>query len=155
MKYETLAALIFLAVAFGGLAYIFVSMTDDINETVTAGSGVQTDILDGESAPAAGPIVEADAPIVLGSPSITTNAARDEVIVDFFECIPGSGSLDFESGSVSFEMKGLEGNDCVVEYSVEGDDVTCRVPSGIGVKRFSIEDEVPRLGAIESYCVAS
>ena len=87
MKYKTLAVVIFCAVAFGGLGYLFFSMTNGINETVIADTGVETDVRDG-NAPPAGPVVEADAPIVLGSPSITTNEARDEVVVDFFECIP-------------------------------------------------------------------
>ena len=68
MKYKTLAVVIFCAVAFGGLGYLFVPMTDGINETVIADTGVETDVRDGD-APPTGPFVEADAPIVLGSPT--------------------------------------------------------------------------------------
>jgi hypothetical protein len=153
MKYEVLALLVFCAVAFGGLGYLFVDLTEGVNKPIGDGSTAQAVEVD-EPAPPAGPIVEDDAPVILGSPSITTNAAHDEVTVDFFECIPGSGSLDFADGSVSFNMKGLEGNDCVVTYTVDGDNVTCRVPNSIGTRRFSITDETPDLGSIKSYCDA-
>jgi len=146
--------LVFCAVAFGGLGYLIVSLTDGINQTATTGAGAQTDVNE-LVAPPSGPIVAEDAPIVLGSPSITTNENHDEVVVDLFECVPGSGSLEFDSGTVSFEMRGLQGNDCVVKYKAGDNAVACSVPSGIGVKRFTILDDVPNLGSIESYCEAS
>jgi hypothetical protein len=153
MKYEMLTVIVFCAVAFGGLGYVFVSLTDGINEPVSTSSGVQTTVSD-ESAPPAGLIVEEDAPIVIGSPSITTNDARDLVAVDFFECIPGSGSLDLGGGEVSFVMQGIEGNDCVIEYSAANNDVVFRVPNSIGLLRFSITNDAPDLGTIQSYCEA-
>ena len=146
--------LAFCAVAFGGLGYLFVSLTDGINQTATTRAGAQTDVSN-QIAPPSGPIVADDAPTVLGSKSITTNENHDEVVVDFFECAPGSGSIEFESGTVTLEMRGLQGNDCVVEYKAGENAVACSVPSGIGVKRFTIQDEVPNLGSIESYCEAS
>ncbi len=148
MRYEAIAVMVFLVVAVGGLSYLFISLTDGINDPVVADTGTQTDV----TTPAAGLIVEQDAPIVLGSPSITTNEARDEIRVDFFECIAGNGVLGFESGTVSFEMSGIEGNDCVVSYSSGGDDVFCRIPKDLGTKRFTITDEVPDLRAIDGYC---
>ena len=150
MKFELLVIVIFSAVTFGGLGYLFVSMTDGINQPAVDPSAVRSAPID--NAPPAGPIVEESAPVVLGSPSITTNDARDEIVVDFFECIPGSGALDFGGGEVSFVMQGLDGNECLIDYQADESAVSCRVPSTIGVLRFSVGDGSPDLGTIESYC---
>ncbi|HEU0072380.1 MAG TPA: hypothetical protein VFS30_00055 [Dehalococcoidia bacterium] len=151
MKTEMLAIVVFCAVAFGGLGYLFVSLTDGINQPLPIGATAQTAASDG-SAPPAGLIVEDDSPIVLGSPSITTNNARDRVVVDFFECIPGSGSLDFGSGKVTFVMQGIDGGDCLIDYSAGEEAVACRVPYAIGLLSFAITDDVPDLGTILDYC---
>jgi hypothetical protein len=153
MKYEILAVLAFCVIAFGGLGYLFVTLTVDVNRP--AGSTNTTRVAPQEEiAPPAGPVVDESAPVVLGSPSITTNENRDEIVVDFFECLPGSGSLEFGENEVSFEMGGIEGNDCVVSYTAGDDNITCRVPSSIGTRRFAISGDAPNLGTIETYCEA-
>ena len=153
MKFDTLA-LLFIAVAgFGGLGYMFVSLTDGINRPAGTQT-VRTSPIVESNAPPAGPIVEESAPIVLGSPSITATEAMDAVMVNFHTCEPGSGSLDLESGSVSFNMQGLDGNDCLVDYTAGDNSVSCRIPRSLGQQRFTITNDVPDLRAIERYCEA-
>jgi hypothetical protein len=153
MKYELLAVLAVCVFAFGGLGYLFVTLTVDVNQPAGNPSTTRS-VQPQESAPPAGPIVDQDAPVVLGSPSITTNENRDEIVVDFFECLPGSGWLEFGETEVSFVMHGLEGNNCVISYAIGEDEVTCSVPSSIGTQRFAISGDVPNLGTIETYCEA-
>jgi hypothetical protein len=150
MRYEILAVVAFCAVAFGGLGFLFVTLTDDINQPVSKNAGAQTTAGD-EGAPPAGLVLD-DTSIVLGSPSITTNNARDQVVVDFFECIPGSGSLDFGSGEVSFVMQGIEDGNCLIDYTADETAVACRVPALAGLQTFAITDDIPDLGAILEYC---
>jgi hypothetical protein len=153
MKYDVLALLAFCVVGFGGLGYLFVSITDGINEPIGT-KVVQTSELDGLNAPPAGPIVDESAPIVLGSSSITTTEAHNVIMVNFNECAPGSGSLDLESGFVSFEIQGQDGNNCAVSYAAGEDAASCSVPRSLGLQRFTISNGVPNVGAIERYCEA-
>jgi hypothetical protein len=147
MKFEALAIVIFCAVAFGGLGYLFVSITDGINEPIGTKSAQSNS--PSESAPPAGPVGDE---IVLGSPSITTNNARDEIAVDFFGCMPGSGSLSFGETDVSFIMHGYDNGDCLVDYKAGEQSFACNVPADIGLMRFSLDEDVPDLSGIGSYC---
>jgi hypothetical protein len=151
MKYETIAIFAFCAIAFGGLGYLFVSLTDGINKpAASAASRLVSETVVQE--PPAGPIVDEEAPIVIGSPSVTTNAARDEVKVNFNECAVGNGTLETQSGAIVIAVQGIDGNDCVISYSAGDNNVTCRVPSNLGVQRFSFTNDAPDLGTIKRYC---
>lgn len=150
MKYEWIAVVVFCAVAFGGLGYLFVTLTEDVNRPISSGSTTQAPV-SSEGAPPAGLVVD-DTSIVLGSPSITTNNARDQVAVDFFECIPGSGSLDFGSGEVSFIMQGIEDGNCLIDYAADENTVACSVPALVGLQTFSMTDGIPDLGGILEFC---
>jgi hypothetical protein len=153
MKIDVLALLFFTVVGFGGLGYLFVSLTDGINKPAGTQT-VRTTPIQESNAPPAGPIVDESAPIVLGSLSITTTEAMDSVTVNFHTCEPGSGSLDLESGNVSFEIRGLDGNDCLVDYTAGDNSLSCRIPRSLGQQRFAITNGVPDLRAIERYCEA-
>ena len=149
MKAETLAILAFCAIAFGGLGYLFVSLTDGINEPIGSKSA-STSISEG--APPAGPVLD-EPTIVLGSPSITTNNARDVIAVDFFECAPGSGTMTFGETTVDLIMYGFDNGDCLVDYAAGEQAVACNVPATLGLMRFALQDGNPDLGAIAQYCV--
>jgi hypothetical protein len=152
MKYESIAFIAFVVIVFGGLGYLFTSLTEGVNEPVTKGAAVQTETIEDASEPPAGPIVDGDAPIVLGSPSITTNQAKDEIIVNFNQCEPGGGSVESGSTSVNFTMQGRDGNDCVISYSAGDASATCRIPASLGQQRFPLSDDAPNLSTIERYC---
>jgi hypothetical protein len=154
MKYETLAVIAFCVVTFGGLGYLFVSLTDGVNKPIGTAS-TNAAVSEVTLEPPAGPLVDDDAPVVLGSPSVTTNAAQDELKVNFNECAAGSGTLETESGSVVINMQGIEGNDCVVGYQTADDNAICRVPASLGIQRFRIANDVPNFGTIERYCEAA
>jgi hypothetical protein len=148
MRSEALAILAFCAIAFGGLGYLFVSLTDGINEPASTRSASTNA---SEGAPPAGPVVD-DGAIVLGSPSITTNNARDVISVDFFECLPGSSSLTFGETEVDFIMHGFDNGNCLVDYAAGDEAVACDVPATLGLVRFTLGEEMPDLSPIASYC---
>jgi hypothetical protein len=154
MKYDILALLVFCVVGFGGLGYLFVSLTDGINQPAGTQTARTSPVVE-SSVPPAGPVVEEDATIVLGSPSITTTEAGDVVTVNFHICAPGGGSIGSGDAAVSFNMQGIDGNDCVVDYTADDNKVSCRIPRSLGPQRFTISDGVPNLATIERYCEVS
>ena len=152
MKYETLAVLVFCAVMFGGLGYLFVSLTDGINQPVTAGPAVQHSVEEEVVAPPADTL-EQEGWQAIGGPSILANADETELLVNFNRCDAGGTTVELESGMLTFTLHGLNGNDCHLSYNFDEKDISCDVPASVGQLRFAMSGK-PNLGLIDRYCEA-
>jgi hypothetical protein len=151
MRYETLAILA-LSVFVFGLGYLFISLTDGINQPNRSGTTVAPTFDEEAVAPPADTLEE-DGWTAIGGPSILANADETELLVDFNRCDAGGTTVELDSGMLTFTLHGLKGNDCHVSYNFDEKAVSCDVPANLGQLRFGLP-ESPDFGVIERYCEA-
>jgi hypothetical protein len=151
-RVETVIAAIGLIAVFG-LVYGFMQLTDGINQPITT-SSVNRSVTEDAVAPPADTLADDGSPVQLGGPSIMTNADQSQLMINFNQCNPGSGAIDFESGSgsVTFTIAGLQGNDCQASYKLPNEDATCTVPVTVGQLRFDVSSDGVNFGVIDRYC---
>jgi len=147
---ETVVVAIGLIVVLG-LVYGFTQLTDDINKPVTT-AAVNRATSDETVAPPADTLADDGSQVELGGPSILTNADKSELMVNFNLCEAGSGSIDLESGSVTFTVIGRQGNDCQVSYKLAEETASCTVPASLGQLRFAVSPDGVSFGVINRYC---
>jgi hypothetical protein len=168
-------------VAFGfaimaGLAFAFVSISEGVNQNTdelrteaqrqaearSAAPDATVEASPEASPPAdvVAPTVTADAPVVIGSVSMLTNTAREYVQLDVAACTPGKGSVDVRRGVITFEMHGLDGSDCRLDYGANIDDdnpegassASCRIPGKLGKVKLTTREDGADFSPIASYC---
>jgi hypothetical protein len=153
MKEETLAILVVCALAFGGLGYLFTSLTSDVNQPIAADdSRVERIVVDQPAAPPA-TTLEQQGWHEIGGPSILANADFSEFLVNFNTCVSGGTTVDFPAGPLTLTLHGLSGTDCHLSYHLDDKDVGCEIPSSLGQIRFNATS-TPNLSALERYCQA-
>jgi hypothetical protein len=149
-RVETVIAAIALVAVFG-LVYGFTQLTDGINQPVTT-SSVNRPVTEDTVAPPADTLASDDATVELGGPSILTNADNSELMINFHQCDPGSGTIDFEAGSLVFTLAGLQGTNCQASYKLPDKSMSCTVPATVGQLRFDVSSGNVNFGVIDRYC---